>query len=304
MPRFPDVEIESVRPTETVFYLSGTDTSMANAMRRMMIAETPTMAIDLVEIYSNSSVLHDEFLSHRLGMIPLVSRTVDEFNYTRDCPCSEHCPSCSVELELNVECKDDTLDVTSSMLRSSDPNVRPVEDEQFPKGILICKLGRGQEIKLKAIAKKGVGKEHAKWSPVATVVYKFEPEIRINEKLMNEMSDAELDLWVGNEEHATSLVCPSNVFGLNEQHKLFVKDPWACSYCEECLKKAEAIKKPDLITVQQKTPERFRFTVETTGSLPPEVIVKSALLQLRQKISNLSELLLLQNPESGDGTNG
>jgi DNA-directed RNA polymerase II subunit RPB3 len=129
---------------------------MANALRRIIIAEVPTIAIDLVEIESNTSVLPDEFIAHRLGLIPLISTRVKEFKYTRDCSCMQYCSNCSVELSLHVRCTEEqTRDVTSAEIRSTHEHVKPVHDPaSTTPGILIVKLRKNQEIKIKCIAKK------------------------------------------------------------------------------------------------------------------------------------------------------
>ena len=59
--------------TELVFEMIGIDVSLANALRRIMIAEVPTMAIEHVYMWNNSSIIHDE------GDLGIVSHVVSHF---------------------------------------------------------------------------------------------------------------------------------------------------------------------------------------------------------------------------------
>ena len=129
--RFPKVKIRELRDDYAKFELHDTDVSMANALRRVMIAEVPTIAIDLVEIEVNSSVLNDEFIAHRLGLIPLTSERAMSMRFSRDCDACDgdgQCEFCSVEFHLRAKChSDQTLDVSSKDLYSSDHTVVPVD---------------------------------------------------------------------------------------------------------------------------------------------------------------------------------
>lgn len=285
--RTPAIEILELKEDSIVFVLSKTDTSIANALRRIMISEVPTMAIDLVEIENNNTVLQDEFISHRLGLIPLSSHKMNKFNYTRDCSCMERCIHCSVEFTLQVSCTDDiTKDVTSLDLHSTDPDVAPVDqlaslgnEGKDETGILIVKLKKGQELRLRAIAKKGVGKEHAKWSPVCTVTYQFDPDIRLNQSRVDELTEQQKS------DFATS--CPTKVYKYDaDMRRVEIEDALKCIYCNECKKKAEELGKPDLVTINAKQ-DRFIFTVETTGALRPEEVVLHALNVLKLKLANV-----------------
>lgn len=52
------------------------------------MSEIPTMAVHMVYVYENTSVLPDEFVSHRIGLLPIMSSCVDRFKYDWDCECS------------------------------------------------------------------------------------------------------------------------------------------------------------------------------------------------------------------------
>lgn len=75
------VSVRSIEPYSAEFSVFDVDVSVANALRRALIAEVPVMAIEFVEIDENSSPLHDEFIVHRLGLIPLFSESASRYRY-------------------------------------------------------------------------------------------------------------------------------------------------------------------------------------------------------------------------------
>lgn len=82
---FPEVSIQDPRlekdgdqRKKVTITVKNMELSVANALRRIMLAEVPTMAIDYVTIYENSSVLFDEFIAHRIGLIPLNSMGIGD----------------------------------------------------------------------------------------------------------------------------------------------------------------------------------------------------------------------------------
>ena len=72
-----NIEIKSKTKEEIVFDIKGVDPTVVNTLRRIMIAEVPTMAIETVIINQNTSIIPDEVLAHRLGLIPILADAND-----------------------------------------------------------------------------------------------------------------------------------------------------------------------------------------------------------------------------------
>ena len=129
--------------------LKGVTLQYANALRRICLNGVPIYAIDTVDIIENSSVLADEGITHRLGLIPLKT----------DLSRSDESDS---RIMLTLDSGDDTetgRTVTSAELSSDDKVVKPSSDK-----IPIVHLALGQRLKIEAYAKLGKGTEHAKWN--------------------------------------------------------------------------------------------------------------------------------------------
>ncbi|XP_003374172.1 DNA-directed RNA polymerase II subunit RPB3 [Trichinella spiralis] len=172
------VEIDIIQLNDEVikFSLANTRLSFANCLRRIFIAETPCLV-------------------HRLGLLPLTSdETVSRMRFARECQCSDHCSECAVQLTLEKQCRDESTHVVSTAdLKSQDPRVIPLHqfktdqkntmhfrladrNGKLSTKIIIAKLCRGQELNVVCLARKGIGKEHAKWNPTASVAFEYDPD--------------------------------------------------------------------------------------------------------------------------------
>ena len=243
------------------------------------------MAIDIVNIQENSSVLVDEFIAHRLGMVPLISTACDRLiNYNRDCVCLDHCPKCSVELDLNIKCTtNETILVTSNhlQLRSQeaqdtsgnfiDPPIGLSDDFGLPINyhlqdvhpITICKLRQGQELRINCVAKKGINKEHAKWGPTSAVGFEYDPYNKFKHT----------SYWYEQDEKA--------------------EWPLSANATEETPPDQGGNLPLDA------EPRNFYFDVEATGALEPKDMLLMAFAELQNKLASI--VLALDQPAQQDG---
>ena len=127
--------------------LKGVPLQYANALRRVCLNGVPVFAIDTVDIIENTSVLPDEGLAHRLGLIPLKTDL------------SKYNESDKILLVLDSGESEETRTVLSGELSSEDESVKPVSEK-----IPIVQLAPGQKIKVECYARLGRGTEHAKWN--------------------------------------------------------------------------------------------------------------------------------------------
>jgi DNA-directed RNA polymerase alpha subunit len=404
--------LERPSPDELVFELIGVDVSFANALRRIMIAEVPTVAFETIYMWNNTGLIHDEVLSHRLGLIPLNvdPRHFDEYGFDVD---EDGNPAATdrntIVFRLNATCgrnpKDDEKirkkmeskwkaeglvsgydvmgesaskqskeDINRTRMMEEGEGEEEENDEEdidnlepsvmnlsladkaaaaavatssnnaafttpidsphrpftrhvyardllwapqgdqlarFPltasssssssKGdegggvlggitgggirplhedILIAKLRPGQVIELEAHARKGVGKDHAKFSPVATASYRLLPHIEIVKPIYDELAE-ELVNWY---EPGVFRTVPATENG--HRVKAVVSNPYACTMSRNFMRNPilkESIK-------MSRVPNHFIFSVESVGMMAPAIIVAEALTILQKKCERVSAL--------------
>ncbi|MEM0050021.1 MAG: DNA-directed RNA polymerase subunit D [Candidatus Bathyarchaeia archaeon] len=252
------------------FIIEGISAAMANTFRRIILAEVPTMAIDDVIIYENSSVLHDEILALRLGLIP-IKTDLKFYNPPEKCDCKSDlgCPKCRVIFTLDVEAKKGVRTIYSGDLIPEDPKIVPVSDK-----IPIVKLATGQRIRLEAYAKIGRGKDHAKWQPVSACTYRYKPMIKIDESRCDACGKC-------------VEYCPKKVLA-KKDNRIIIAREMDCVLCNDCIRVCKV--KPPPITVSW-DPNAFIFYIESVGSLPVDTIIFEALKIYEEKFMEFMDLV-------------
>lgn len=307
--RKPKINVTLATPELVKFELTDTDVSIANSLRRIMLAEVPTMAIEIVNVIENETVIFDEFLAHRMGLLPLASHYVGDippdmgigrgFNEYKDCNCFDGCAYCTVEFEIDVGNEEDKImtvthfDVKESKKYdredwSEDKDVKCLpfkdpllteEENAKENGVIIAKLKKDQHLRMICQARKGIPKYHAKWMPVATALYNFHPEVELKQELVEQLTLDEKIEFVES--------CPRKVFELDIEDNVEVKKLMSCIFCDECVAKAKVFEKKDMVRVHM-DPNKFHFTVEALTATGPRSaidVVRAALRILDYKFS-------------------
>ncbi len=251
-----------------------------NALRRASLEEVPTMAIDYVVFYDNTSALSDEIISHRLAMIPLASeKALDRYKPPEVCRERKQVDGCYASLYLEAEAgSGEVLAVYSDMLKpQEDPDVVPTRGD-----IPIVVLGPGQRVVLEAWARLGRGKEHAKWSPATIASLTYLALISIDRGRCTKCG-------------LCAERCPTGAIRV-VNGELVVKEE-LCNLCRQCVKVCE----PEAINLSWRR-DVYRLHLEASGALSPERILVQSIIEIKRKLVEFYENLERVLSEVGGGS--
>jgi len=180
------------------FLVKGVSAETMNSIRRAIMEEVACLAIEDISFYKNDSVMFDEMLAHRLGMLPVKT----DLKGMK--------PGDKVKLVLE---KEGPCTVYSKDIKSSDPKTE-ITDKKIP----ITKLDKDQTLKIEMDAVMGTGKQHVKWQP-AIIAYQEVAVIKSGTDC-NECEDC-------------VKVCPKDVLEIKAK-KVVLKNPYGCILCGAC----------------------------------------------------------------------
>ena len=245
------------------FDITNCNTSFANSLRRIIITHIATIGFNTedynnsdLKVIKNTSSLHNEFLLHRIGLIPINTQNVESYDVS------------NYKFTLNVENKTqqimnittDNFDITNLTT-----NVKENTELFFPKNtitnnnILITRLkpgndGVGEHIHIEGKSSKGIGQTHIKFSPVSNVVF--------TNKIDEAKKATALTKYLEGKDDS-DIISLTHKFDIEESQKHFY-------------------------TNDNEEPNQFEFKIESRGVLDPYIILVEGLKQMLYKIQNFN----------------
>lgn len=235
---------------EIKLLVEGIHNTLANELRRIMMGEIPTMAIEWVDFVKNDSSLNDEIVANRLGHVPL-KFDKKAYNMTKECKCDgKGCSLCQVKLVMK---KKGPAMAYAGDLKSRAKDVVPV----FNKTPIVELFG-DQEIEFEAIATLGLGKEHSKWQG-AVVGY--------------------TNLFESKSKAGEMKLCSNHMFHVKDV-KGIKSQPVECALCKSLNEDTDAFTPID---------DSFLFTIESASGLDADDIVTDSVGILEDKIKEFDK---------------
>ncbi len=295
-------------PTCIDVRFKNTTLSFVSAIRRVILSDLPTIAIDQVEVLENSSVLDDEMIALRLGFTPIVSEAfaenIDALEFPWDCDCATGCNKCRISYAINVECStSEQLPVTQDDIKLLDDNPGfipapvPVPTKSLrwdPSGkatvtegpIDITRLGPKQKLHINCMGRKGTGKLHAKWMPTSNITLRRVPTVRLNHEVLNDILDSHSEK---NTLANFVTLCPKGVFEHSDiAGTLTVVNEDACVFCQNCTDHLPEPEMKDLATVEMKDDE-FVLAIEATGAIRADNLIPMAIEIIHKKVQDIQD---------------
>ncbi len=255
------VTVVSHSDNKLTLLLEKTKPAVANALRRTFIAEVPVMAVKDVTFYENTSVMPDEYVAHRLAMVPLKT-DLKSYKWTEACANGDY-SMCSADISID-EAGPKT--VYSSDIKTSDPKIKPISGK-----IPIMKLMPGQRIRLEAKAVLGKGEDHAKWQ-VGLAGYKYFTTIKADYRKLKDLK-------------AVAASCPVGALKVREG-KLEL-DQVKCTHCNEC---SHFVNDPNAFKLGFDRTS-FVFVAETNGQMTAKEAILQSVKMIEDKIQSMQSQL-------------
>jgi len=316
------VKVQRLSQRSIEFDLVGVDASIANAFRRICIAEVPTVCIEHVYVFNNTSIVQDEVLAHRIGLVPLnidpalMSMRESEFSLLprqsfphATAGIGQATDRDTLVFRLQLAC----TRIRGALKDSKNPDemyknhellsghlewesrgeqgvvFAPRPPAPTNPNIVLAKLRPGQEVDMELHAVKGVGKDHAKFTP-AIVSYRILPLILLKKPIPPHLAEKFQKCFA------------QGVIRVDPRTKKVSVD-------EKNMRKdtvsREVLRHPEFegFVELKRVRDFFIFNIESEGPYAPERILLESIQVMRDKIAKIrkaAEALLDDSPSTAD----